>query len=431
MLWEGIYRETGMNRKPGFNLKLAPERRLVMTFAMRQALEILQMPQIELAQWLRSEIEQNPLLELDATEISSPSPSLNHRSEETEIISPTTLHESLNQQIRENFPSSIDRSIAVHLLEYLDERGFIVAPLESIAQIFQKPISYIENILSLLQTFEPPGICARNLQESLLLQLKARGKGDSEAFHLIRICFEDLLHKRYAAIKKKLGSSDLSSAIQTLARLHFRPSEQFKEEPCCPAIEDLRILKNEMGWSIELNESEMPKFHVQSHYFDLVPESSEERESLRLFKASAKWLIRSLNRRRDLLFRLGRLLVRKQALYLDQKGPLSSITLKELSECLQVHESTLSRALAGKFASTPRGLIPLKSLISSFPETETARELLGKWIADEDKRNPLTDDLLAAKLNAKGYRVARRTVAKYRGQLKIGPASQRKYLIKN
>lgn len=403
---------------PRLFLKLAPEGRLIMTFALRQALEILQMPQMELGQWLRAEIERNPLLELAET-CSKPR-------FDAEIPAPITLHEHLLGQIRENFTSSKDRLIAEEFLEHLDERGFITCSLETIANLFQRPV---EKILSVLQTFDPPGIFARNLQETFLIQLRAKGKADSLCYQLVQNCFDDLLHGRYTVIKKKLGSSELGSAMQILARLSLRPANFFKQEPTTPAIPDLHISKIDGGWTLELIEDELPKFYIQDEYLSLDLESAEEKELLRGLKTQAKWIFRSLNRRRKLLRDIGRILLRKQAAFLDAKGPLNSITIKELSEKLQIHESTLSRALSGKYASTPRGIIPLRSLISSSPITETAREVLEKLISAEDKENPLTDDQLAKELKAKGFPVARRTIAKYRSQLKIGSATQRKYLL--
>ncbi len=121
------------------------------------------------------------------------------------------------------------------------------------------------------------------------------------------------------------------------------------------------------------------------------------------------------------------MLICKQAPYLDQKGPLTPLTIRELAEKLEIHESTLSRALAGKYASTPRGILPLRALISATPAKTTAREILEKLIQAEDKRKPLTDEELSEELRAKGFSIARRTIAKYRTQLKIGSAAQRKH----
>ena len=128
-----------------------------------------------------------------------------------------------------------------------------------------------------------------------------------------------------------------------------------------------------------------------------------------------------------MLRELGRILIRKQSLFLEQKGPLNPFTVKELAEELNVHESTISRALSSKYASTPRGILPLRSLVALDPATQNAREILEALVDSEDKQTPLTDEELAKELGLKGHRVARRTIAKYRAQLKIGPSPQRKH----
>lgn len=394
--------------------KIVPERRLVMTFALRQSLQILQMPQFELGQWLNREIEKNPLLELDALP--------EKKRFEIDTPSPLTLYDHLQNQIRENFSCPEERLLAEAILEHLDERGFIASPLEATVK---QPI---EKIIAILQTFDPPGIFASDLQESLLLQLKAQGKSNTPAYYLVQTCFDDLLHKRYTAIEKKLGLSALGDAVRNLARLSFRPADAFKQDLATPIHPDLRIERIEGGWTLELIEDELPKFHIQNEYLSLNLDSVEERESLREFKTQAKWICRSLNRRRKLLCKIGRILTCKQAPYLDHKGPLAPLTIKEMAEILGIHDSTLSRALAGKYASTPRGFLSLRSLISATPATETARQTLENLILSENKQHPLTDDQLAQELQARGFPIARRTIAKYRSQLKIGTASQRKHL---
>lgn len=407
-------------------LQLAPQRRLAMTLALRQALEILQLPQLELSQWLLAEIEQNPLLELEDAE----SPSLPSVKTEgfPQIAASIPWHEHLQNQVRENFPSSLDRRIAEEILEHLDEKGFLSISLEKFAERFQCPLPYIESILSTLQTFDPPGICARNLQEALLLQLKLRQAQESLAYQIVRDCFEDLLQGRYQAIQKKLHVKDLSFALQTLSHLSLRPLEQFQKEPICVLYPDLRFEKLENGWNVEVNEEQQPRFRFRAEYVSLTPASAEEKGTLQQYLSSAKWLYRSLDRRRKLLLLIGKCLVKKQGAYLEQKGNLSAYSLKELAQELQIHESTLSRALTDKYAETPRGLLPLRMLLTNAPQTRSAQEHLLDLIREEDCKKPFTDAELAQLLTNKGFPLSRRTVAKYRDQLKIGSATKRKHL---
>ncbi len=371
---------------------------------MRQALEILQMPQLELSQWLLAEIEKNPLLELDDAPRGK-------KRFEGDFPAKPTLYEHLLKQIRECFSDDGERKEAVLLLQQIDERGFLP---ESAGD---------GKVISLLQSFDPPGIFARNLQECFLLQLKAKGQTKTLAYELVKRCYDDLLHGRFCLIKKKLRASNLKETLIQLSRLSLRPAEVFHEEISHQITPDLSIQRIDGGWTLELIEDDLPRFHRL--HIDIEGEK-EEREVMRSFKVQAKWIFRSLNRRRKLLQELGRALLCKQAAFLDQKGPLLPIRMQELAQKLEIHESTLSRALHGKFAATPRGIIPLKSLISSDPESTNAKLLLEKLIASEDKSNPLTDDQLANALKEKGIQIARRTIAKYRKILKIASCSQRK-----
>ncbi len=383
------------------------QQRLVMTGALRQALEILRMPEQELALWLLKEIEKNPFLELNTPKMK--------RRFEGDFPAPLTLHEHLMNQIRDQFQGELEQKEALSLLDQLDERGFIGM------EVAQTPT------LTLLQTFEPPGIFARNLQESLLLQLKARGALHSTAYFLVENHYEDLLHGRFSIIAKKLKEEDLKKGLDLLARLSMRPAYAFKEEQLRPIIPDLTIERIDGGWTIALNEEDLPEVKLQTRYFDLDVKGDEENEWIRAFKTEAKWIIRSLTRRRKLLLEIGKAILTKQAPFLDQKGPLAPLSMSELASELEIHESTLSRAFSEKYIATPRGILPMSSLVKADPKPAHAREMLEKLIASEDKQNPLTDEELSNALIKEGIFIARRTVAKYRGKLNIGSASQRKY----
>lgn len=366
---------------------------------------MLELPQAELSTWLFSEIEKNPLLELD----SFPSSSLYSLKDPSQIEAPKILYDHLIQQIRERFTNLDERLEAIRLLNHLDERGFLASSTPD------------SPILSILQTLDPPGIFARDLRECLLLQLEP----SSPAHRIVSLCFEDLLHERFKTIQKKTGIQDLSSAIQSLSRLSFRPADLFRQEPNFPVIPDLRMTKVGKTWIVESIDEELPKFHLRTDYLSLSLQSREEKETLRHWAASGKWLLRSLKRRKSILLDIGVYLVRKQAAFFDRKGALQPLSVKELADHVDLHESTLSRALAGKYADTPYGYLPLRSFLSA--SSDSAKIALQQLIAQEDKKKPLTDGEIVSQLQKMGTIVARRTVAKYRSELKIGSATQRKY----
>ena len=394
-------------------LTLSAEGRLAMTFAMQQALAILQMPQLELGEWIQTEIDCNPLLE----EISRP---VKKYALTPDIPAQESLHELLMQQIREHFPDPEQKLIAETILGCIDEKGFVGAALEEMAATAQ-----IETVLRVMQTFEPAGIFARNLQECLLIQLRAKNMESTDTFCVVRDCFEDLIHGRYGLVQKKISSVDLKKTTQHLALLSLRPTGQFKKEIVPRAIADLTICQTDRGWEVRVNEEELPLFEVRQ--MSLVCGSKEEEETFRTWLNSGKWLQRSISRRRQILLQIGMHITRRQAAFLAQKGALKELSAQHLASQLEIHESTLSRALAGKYAETPLGLMPLHALLTSSPATEETKVVLRKLVAQENKEKPLTDDQISLELQKQGRTAARRTVAKYRKELKIGSASMRKY----
>jgi RNA polymerase sigma-54 factor len=403
----------------------APHLKIVFSQALQRSLEILQLPQVELAALLRDEIEKNPLLELESE---GPTMRGASRSEIPEVEAPISLHEHLLSQVREAFEDPLEQKVGEELIHQLDERGFLVMPLSELSSQLNVSETHLVAILQTLQTLDPPGIFARNLQESFLLQLK-RKQSFCLTHKLVDQAFDDLLQGRYSLVKKKLGvdGPELQQAIQQLARLSTRPAAAFQPVHPQPIVADLQFVKLEGKWVVAPIEDALPRFRLQTDYLQLQNLPSAHKETLRSFATSAKWLLRSVQRRRKLLVALGAHLVQAQAAFLNQRGPLIPIVATELAALLGVHESTISRALADKYVATPRGLIPLRTLVPS-TSNMSAKEMLQRLITHEDRGSPLTDDELALCLKKAGHETARRTVAKYRGQLQIGSASTRKHL---
>ena len=379
------------------HLELASQlhQKLAMTPAIRQAIAILQMPQIELASYLEEEVEKNPLLEIALPTRPNYDVSL--------IAKPPTLYETLTRQIREHFINPEDIKTALQLLEELDERGFLPESTPN------------SPVLSILQTFDPPGIFARGLQECLLLQLDP----SSPTFHLVHSHFEKLLRGHL----KGMGS-----CFQELSRLTLQPASLFNSDITIPRLTDLYITKQGDRWIVSFNDEELPKIQLRPDLDNIKLDSKEEKELFRNWTSQGKWLLRSLQKRKELLLKIGVHVVQKQAAFLDHAGPLAFLCLQDLTHELHLHESTLSRAIMGKHVSTPRGIISLRSLFTSSPIAETAKHILKQLIANEDL--PMSDTQIAKKLQNYGMKLSRRTIAKYRKQLEIAPISRRK-LTKN
>lgn len=225
-----------------------------------------------------------------------------------------------------------------------------------------------------------------------------------------------------------ISESEFKSALQILSHLNFRPTDIFYHEPVPLAKADLCISKIGKTWVIETIEEEWPRFKFHEDYLSLNIVSKEEKESLHHWTQSAHSIFRFLKRRQQLLIEIGTFLVHKQKKFLDQTGQLKPLKIQDLATHLGLHESTISRALAGKYAITPRGFLPLHSLFCISPLAASAKQILQQLIDQEDKENPMTDAQLMEQLRAVGLPLSRRTIVKYRKQLKINTAPHRKLI---
>ncbi len=404
------------NMEIGPKLIAGTEQRQIMTQAMQQSLEILQLPQLELGALIQEEIEKNPVLELDSSPFSKRATSKGSTFPDTEALPSLYMH--LLTQAKNTFELSSDLEIAEKLIGQLDDRGILAEAIEP----------QDESILSVLQTFDPPGIFARSCQETFLIQLERIDLKETLAYRLIHLCYDDLLHGRYGKMEKALRCSrdELTTAIKKLAKLSTRPAAQFETVFVKPIYPDLRLVKKGKTWLITSLEEGLPTFHLRDEYLHLQGLPKDQKETMKGFVASGKWLQKSIERRRELLLSVAAHLAKHQTAYLDSKGPLAPMCPAELASVFGVHESTISRALADKYIESPRGLILLKSLISTY-SNQSAKEILQQLILKENKKEPLTDDQIAEALKKSGHAVARRTVAKYRTQLNISPATTRKH----
>jgi RNA polymerase sigma-54 factor len=472
------------------SLHLTQTQKLIMTPRLQQALKLLQVPTLELQQILKQEVLQNPLLEevdevADQEDIAREESADEKNNEEAEDpaqedpidwseylqdgqfdrpyvpqsetseeflekvpVTRATLAESLIEQLHFlDLPAETMR-IAEFLVGSLDERGWVVTPMDEIVESLGSPLEEVEKVLRVVQALEPPGVAARDLRECLLLQLEARDDSDSMAYEMIRDHFEHLVNRRFPEIARLMKATvvEVQQAADEIATLHPRPGTLVSSEDPKYVTPDLLVERVDEEYVVMLNDRNVPRLRISSAYEGVIAankrkadavtdEQKETREFIQGKLASAKWLIQTIEQRRRTMIKVMNCIVREQREFFD-KGIafLRPLTLAAVARQIDMHESTVSRVCSAKYVQTPRGVFELKFFFSSGLATDdgedvsarTAKDIIKGLIDEEDKTDPLSDQRIAELLHERGLQIARRTVAKYREAMQILPARLRR-----
>ncbi|WP_196141140.1 RNA polymerase factor sigma-54 [Aliikangiella sp. G2MR2-5] len=372
-----------------------------------------------------------------------------------------SLRDQLQFQIDMLRLSEVDRAIATILIDSIDERGYMNASIEDIVEMFREEKDdlldtsedidiveedEVEAVLHLLQSFEPAGIAARDLQECLSLQLDRLEKQTVEvelAKAIVGQEFKNLSSRNYRQIMKSMGVNEeqLKRAVEVIQSLDPRPGNQLTQNTAEYVIPDVFVAKNSKGeWTVELNNSVAPKLTINENYAALIKraDNSPQNQYLKNNLQDAKWFIKSLQSRNETLLKVAACIVKKQEGFLEYgEEAMKPMVLNDVAEEVEMHESTISRVTTQKYMHTPRGIFELKYFFSSHVGTTAGgecsstaiRAVIKKLIAAENQQKPLSDSKLANLLKEQGIKVARRTVAKYREAMSIPPSNERKKLI--
>jgi RNA polymerase sigma-54 factor len=371
------------------------------------------------------------------------------------------LSDYLRDQMRLLDLSPRQQFLAEEFIGNIAEDGYLGATLEDIVhgvnQVLQAhadeaeqdvtPQLYTlpeaEEMLRIIQKLDPPGVGARDLRESLLLQLEARGETDTLVYRLVREAFEDLKAHRWSDLGKRFGldAAAVQQVADDLAKLDPKPGLQHSSANDAYIIPDLVVEKIAGEYKVFLNDSGLPRLRISKIYQDIARDKKkfqgENKDFINQRMNSAHWMIQAIEQRRQTMLKVMNFIVDRQKEFFE-KGVeyLRPLTLREVADVINMHESTVSRVTNEKYVQTPRGLLPLKFFFSSGLATTTGedasarsiRAQIQKMVADEDPKNPLTDQQIVEAFAQRGVRIARRTVAKYRDQLSILPARMRKRL---
>ena len=298
-----------------------------------------------------------------------------------------------------------------------------------------------EAMLTTVQDLDPPGVGARDLRECLMLQLDEAGLSQSVPYRLVRDCFEELIAHRWSEISKRFGisTSDVQKAADEIAKLDPKPGLRFRSGDENYIIPDLIVDKIDGQYHVFLNDANLPRLRLSKAYQEIARDKKkfegENKEFISNKLNSANWMIQAIEQRRQTMLKVMNYIVDRQREFFE-KGVqfLKPLTLREVAEVINMHESTVSRVTNEKFVQTPRGVLPLKYFFSSGLSTSDGddvsargiKDQIQKLVAGEDSKNPLTDQAIVEILQQTGVQIARRTVAKYRDQLGVLPARMRK-----
>lgn len=410
---------------------LKQTQKLLLSTGMQQALLVLTLPIMELAAWVETQIASNPLLEVVEEAYATPFSSLLLENQEDR----PSLFDHLMHQVGMCGFSRQEREVAASIIGNLDHRGFASLPLTELCP--QEDPKIVEFVLKKIQELDPPGIAATSLQESLLIQLKSRNLHHSLGYRIVKDHFDDLLQNRSFLIQKKLKHTfqEIKDSFRKeIASLDFTPGARFHHEPICPIYPDIIVEQEKGRFKILVNEQGIPEFQLSPlyvHYLDTASDSPYIHRQV----AAGKWLFRILERRALILQQITKFLIEKQpAFFLGTQETILPLTLKEVADHIAVSTSTVGRAITGKYLLYARGLFPLKAFFTTAIKTKegkdisnsAAKKILLRLITKENKNKPLSDCAIAKKIQALGISCARRTITKYRKELHIPTAQQRK-----
>lgn len=445
---------------------------------MRKSLEILQAGTMELSQIISQALEANPVLE-DVTESISldeegPDPeeadSLDYlndtdddwrdrsimegksapwTSEDEErrqrlydsIVAPLTLQQHLQQQLDLSMVEAAVREAAQAILGNLDSRGFLDLPAKELGLRMRIKPSHLNAALKLIQSFDPPGVGAANVVESLLLQLDRKSGKETIEYKIVRDHLEDLARKRHPQIAKALGTSveRVTEAASRIGRLTPNPGGDFDPTGNPYILPDVVIEQNDEGQlEAKLTGEHLPNLRINDFYKDMIGKSgvdAKARQFLRDQIRDGRSLIRSVSLRQETILAIAHKLIEHQPEFF-RKGPrhLRPLTMNEIADELGMHATTVSRAVAGKYVKTPQGLMEMRSFFATGYQTQDGaevsntgvREAIQQLVSAENPAKPMSDESIMKALDKQGIKVARRTVAKYREQLNILPSHLRK-----
>jgi RNA polymerase sigma-54 factor len=478
----GLYQGTQLKQEMKINPRLY------------QAMDLLYMPLLDLQQHIKQELLNNPFLDLEEPQVSeddtAPKEVEKEKEKEKEEIDweeillegfeaggrraeyedkefyepipvdTRDLYDHLRDQLTLMPLSGRQMLLGEEIIGNIDENGYLTCPLDEVIQGLNawladagsewaeegeelEPYSmeHAEEMLRTIQGFDPAGIAARDLRECLLLQLHDAELADTLAFRIVRDYFEQLINHRWSEISKELSITprDVQGAADEVAKLDPKPGLKYAAPADNYITPDLIVEKIDGEYLVFLNDTSLPRLKLSRTYREIAKDKNkfkgENKEFISNKLNSANWMIQAIEQRRQTMLKVMNFIVDRQREFFERGVQyLKPLTLREVAEVINMHESTVSRVTNEKFVQTPRGVLPLKFFFSSGLSTTSGEDVsargikakIQKLVAEEEPKRPLTDQAIVNILKDEGIQIARRTVAKYRDQLGILSARMRK-----
>ncbi len=447
---------------------------------MQQSLQVLQAATMELRHLVRQELEENPVLEDESTDVS-----LEETTKENEddgfdeefaelsamdeewreylaqsrqnaprrddaderhqfmldsLVAPETLQEHLNYQLGFTDADPQVRKVAEMLIGNTDENGFLQTKIEDLCFDLGIPLPELEAAKALITSFDPVGVGAEDLRECLLIQLDRLGKRHSLEYRIVENHLDDLAKKRYPLIAKKVSVSpeQITRAAEFIATLDPKPGSRFSSGTNTYVTPDVIVERIGGEWVVSLVNDQVPRLRISNSYKDLMGQAASGRDVRSYIRdkiRAGKFLIRSIHQRQQTIEMIAKQIVERQSDFLEKgSAHLHPMTMSQVADVVGVHETTVSRAVSGKYIATPNGVFEMKYFFTTGYQTESGESLsntsvkraLRELVDAEDSKKPLSDQAIVAALKEQGISIARRTVAKYRDELNILPSHMRK-----
>ena len=461
--------------------------KLILTPSLQQAIKLLPMTTLELSELLNQEMVENPMLEEVPTEELQPVEASQEKPEEkppdkeksdtwddqdyeyffgdylddgyrprtpTEVkelppientlSTATSLSDHLLWQLSMQTDEPLMRDVGEAIVGNLDDDGQLVATVEELAAMGPWPVEDVERTLALVQTFDPIGVAARDLQECLMLQLRHLGMEGTPVEKIVTDHMRLLQNHQVPELARKMGISidDLKQHIETIRHLDPKPGSRYNPSQSQYVIPDVYVVKAEEEYVVLLNEDGLPQLRISPVYRRLMDKSvAENTDETRAYVKdkfrSALWLIKSVEQRQKTIHKVATSIINFQRDFLDHGiDYLRPLVLRDVADDIGMHESTVSRVVTNKYMHTPQGVFEMKyffhsGIASSFGgavSSVTIKQRIRKIVEEEDSKRPLSDSKIVNILQREGLDLARRTIAKYREELKIPTSNQRRVL---